>query len=100
LYKQKDLKLNLSRVSGVKTLFKIAIWWRLQSWSDLLNSMFFQTVYLADLGCASEKSDLCILYRLCLADWCVLYQLCLSRYLPKVLTWVTTCARIGLIFLW
>jgi hypothetical protein len=26
LYKQKDLKLNLSRVSGVKTLFKIAIW--------------------------------------------------------------------------
>jgi hypothetical protein len=26
LYKQKDLKLSLSRVSGVKTLFKTAIW--------------------------------------------------------------------------
>jgi hypothetical protein len=26
LYKQKDLKLSLSRVFGVKTLFKMAIW--------------------------------------------------------------------------
>jgi hypothetical protein len=26
LYKQKDLKLSLSRVSGVKPLFKTAIW--------------------------------------------------------------------------
>jgi hypothetical protein len=26
LYKQQDLKLSLSRVSGVKTLFKMAIW--------------------------------------------------------------------------
>jgi hypothetical protein len=26
LCKQQDLKLSLSRVSGVKTLFKIAIW--------------------------------------------------------------------------
>jgi hypothetical protein len=26
LYKQKDLKLRLSRVSGVKTLFKMTIW--------------------------------------------------------------------------
>jgi hypothetical protein len=67
LYKQKDLKLNLSRVSGVKLCskqlfgegYRADLIYLTACFSDSLSSL---------LGCALEKSDLCILHRLHLAD--------------------------------